>query len=460
MHIVNSIITVNNITEVLTKLQNENLTNKPYMKNLIKLFTLLTFTGFILTSCEGPMGEPGKDANESCLMCHNNDKMAAIEAQYEMSDKGERTARSGKYCAKCHSTEGFKEVVTMGTFNTTNEMLNGTKLTCAACHKHSSFDFSVDTITQVLRTVAPIYSSWDNFDMATLAYKRTYPTDYENTNNLCANCHQYRGTRYPLYSDLTPPIIPPATVSVAVKDVKFTEVPYFPIKNISSNENTLVKYRAGTNFGLHEGANQADYLTSKNGYEYTGKTYTRTTAHSSSTCTDCHFNTYDDATKTGGHTMKVNLTDPKCTTCHDIAARRTITLAAIEGKLIQLGDLLAARKVFKKSGTSYSAQFSHDFYGTVLPTTTSATTFALTVAAANTVSPTTGLMLYNNTVAWAANTDYANRIGREWKYGELGAAWNFTYVNTVATTANKGVHNPTYAMELLNTSIEWLTNNP
>jgi hypothetical protein len=440
------------------------------MKNLIKLLSLSVVAGFILVSCEGPMGPAGEngkdgmDANGSCLKCHNTETMDAIEAQYETSDKGERTARSGKYCARCHSTEGFKEVVKMGTFNVTNEMLNGTKLNCEACHKHLTFDFTGDTVSQVLRTVTPVYTNWNNFNMTTFAYAKTNASVYKGTNNLCANCHQYRGTRYAVYSD--------ATVVPAVTNVKFTEVPYFPIVNTGNNEQTTVKYRAGTNFGIHEGANQADYLISKNGYEFSGKTYTRKTTHSTYQCIDCHFNEFDAKTETGGHTMRVNLTDPKCVSCHNIASKRIITLAAVNAKLNELGDLLTARKIFKKTTNSsgvvsYSAVPSHDFYGTLLPTTSTTTKFALTVPAANTISTTTGLLVYNNNVTWAndpASTatvvGYGDRPGREWKYGELGAAWNFTYVNTVATTENKAVHNPTYAMELLQTSIDWLKANP
>jgi hypothetical protein len=68
-------------------------------------------------------------------------------------------------------------------------------------------------------------------------------------------------------------------------------------------------------------------------------------------------------------------------------------------------------------------------------------------------------LVYNNVVTWATDTDFANRIGREWKYGELGAAFNFAYVNTVVTIANKGIHNPIYALELLQTSIDYLKAN-
>jgi nitrate/TMAO reductase-like tetraheme cytochrome c subunit len=436
------------------------------------------FSAFILTcivqSCvkEGPMGLTGdagadgkngvngKDANSSCLNCHQVSFMASKEAQYELSDKGGRTARSGKYCARCHSTEGFQEITTMGTFFVTNEMLNGTKITCAACHKHSGFDFGTDTISKILRTTAPVYLSYENYNVATNAYLATKATDFGPANNLCANCHQVRGTTVATYTDPANPVTPVTT------PVKFTQHAYFPIANVTGSitQNTLVKFRFGTNFSIHEGANQPEYLMSKGGYEYAGKTYTRKTAHSADKCTNCHFNAFDgiSAVKTGGHTMKVNLKDPKCVACHDLTAKIPATLVTISAKLTELGDLLAARKVFKKTTNSsgvvsYSAQPSHDFYGTLLPTKASApATYALTLTNKNLPSTTTGLLVYNSEVGWTADTDFANRIGREWTYGELGAAYNYTYVNTVATAANKGIHNTIYALELLQSSIDYL----
>jgi nitrate/TMAO reductase-like tetraheme cytochrome c subunit len=445
-------------------------------KNLFKVSTLLISLLFFITSCvkEGPMGltgDPGldgkngtdgKDANATCLTCHVQTNMTAKEAQYEMSDKGERTARSGKYCARCHSTEGFEEITTMGTFFTTNEMLNGTKIGCAACHKHSGFDFGTDPIAKILRTTAPVYQSYENASVTQNSYTKIKATDFGADNNLCANCHQIRGSRVETYTDPTNPVKPVTT------GVKYTEVPYFPIANVTGSitASTPVKFRAGTNFSIHEGANQPDYLISRGGYEYAGKTYTRKTAHSANTCTDCHFNAYDATTKTGGHTMKVNLKDPKCVSCHDLTTKIPTTLATINAKLAELGDLLATRKVFKKTaststsalnGFTYSALPSHDFYGTLLPTSASApATYALTLTTTNLPSTTTGLLVYNNVVSWTADTDFANRIGREWTYGELGAAFNFAYVNTVATTANRGIHNTIYALELLQSSIDYL----
>ena len=447
-------------------------------RNAIQLLFFAFVMMFGASSCvkEGPMGltgatgtngtngTNGTDANSTCLSCHSTAAMTLKETQYDMSDKGTRTARSGKYCARCHSTEGFQEITTMGTFNVTNEMLNGTKIGCAACHKHSGFDFGTDPASKILRTTSPVFGNYDNYNMTTNAYEAAKSYNYGTVNNLCANCHQIRGNTVVTYTDPNNPRTPSTTA------VKYTALPYFPIANAGSiTEAWLVSFRIGTNFSIHEGANQPDYLISRGGYEYTGKTYTRKTAHSADECTTCHFNAYDAATKVGGHTMKVNLKDAKCTSCHDLAVKIPATLATVNAKLIELGDLLAARKVFKKTasasssalnGFTYAAQPSHDFLGTLLPTTASApTTYAMSLTTTNLPSATTGLLVYNNVVNWTTDTDFANRIGRQWKYGELGAAFNWTYVYTTADAANRGIHNPTYAMELLQTSIDYLKAN-
>jgi hypothetical protein len=444
-------------------------------KSLLKISLLLLSLMVFFASCvkEGPMGlsgedgkdgvagADGKDANATCLTCHLETNMKAIEAQYESSDKGERAGRTGKYCAKCHTTEGFEETLTQGTFFVRNEMLNGTKISCTACHKHSGFDFGTDPIAKILRTTAPVYLNHDNYNLTTNAYVATKATDYGSVNNLCGTCHQNRATTVETYTDPNNPVKPVTT------GVKFTQQSYFPIANSGTiTQNTLVKFRTGTNFSIHESSPQSDNLLSKGGYEYAGKTYTRKTSHTTSKCTDCHFNKYDATTSTGGHTLRVNLKDPACVTCHDLSTKIPQTLTTINAKLIELGDLLAAKKIFKKTsstsasalnGFTYSAQPSHDFYGTLLPTTNSApATYALTLSSKNLPSTTTGLLVYNSEVTWAADTDFANRIGREWTYGELGAAYNFNYVNQIATPANRGLHNTIYALELLQSSIDYL----
>jgi hypothetical protein len=72
------------------------------------------------------------------------------------------------------------------------------------------------------------------------------------------------------------------------------------------------------------------------------------------------------------------------------------------------------------------------------------------------VDPKTGLVIYANTVTMATDPDFATRIGREWKYGELGAAYNYGYITSELSL---GVHNHVYALALLQKSIDWLKAN-
>jgi hypothetical protein len=419
------------------------------MKSLIKLLTLCSFMGFLFTSCEGPMGPAGKDANESCLICHNTPNMSAKESEYEVAAHHEGNPRTGKYCARCHTSEGFIEITgkpwaTGALISATNDVNNATRISCATCHKHSTFDFEGDTVSQVLRTIAPVSLNYNN---------NSKTTDFGPINNLCATCHQIRGVT-------TPTVYKNSADSIAKKaDTNWKQLPFFPLTN--SKEGTTVKYQVGQSISVHDG-NQSNLFTGINGYEYAGKTYTRTWKHSALSCIDCHMNKYNPADTTGGHTFKPNKAE--CTSCHSGSDKLTPVKNQISGKLTELGDLLAARKVFKKttSGTtvSYSALQSHDYYGVLFPTTSSTTNFGMSLTSYNTVSPTTGLVVYASTVKLGPDTDFGNRIGREWKYGELGAAYNFFYIRSESPSGtNYGVHNPVYALQLLQNSIDWLKAN-
>jgi hypothetical protein len=419
------------------------------MKNLIRLLSLLTIIGFIVASCEGPQGPAGAagkdgtngiDANTACLKCHTQANFDAKENEYHLSKHfyGTSSARNTKYCARCHTKQGFLEITGAQKFVVSNDIPNGTRIDCETCHLHSGFDFGVDTVTQVLRTITPIFLNYDNNLVA---------TDFGKINNLCVTCHQIRGVTAVNYTDAT---VTPSVVR------SFNQLPFFPLDN--TLEGTSISFKVGTNFAVHDG-NQSNLFKGINGYEYVGQVYTRTWQHSGNACTDCHMNTYNETTQTGGHTLIVN--KDECTTCHNGEDKLTPVQTTISAKLTELGDLLTTRKVFKKtvSGTgvvSYSAEPSHDFLGTLLPTTSSATLYATALTNANTVSPTTGLVVYANTVTMAVDADYANRIGRQWKYGELGAAYNFMFINSELSL---GVHNPAYSLQLLQKSIDWLNAN-
>jgi hypothetical protein len=412
--------------------------------------------GAFLAACEGPMGPAGttgqngtngtngtngangKDANSVCLGCHASANMASRNTEYLLSKHftGTTVARNTKYCARCHTNQGFLEVTGAGTAVVANDIPNATRIDCGTCHTHSGFDFAVDSNSAILRVTAPVFLNYN---------KNLTSTDFGKMNNLCVSCHQIRGATSVSYTD-----------SLGVVK-SFVQLPFFPFSP-TKDDNASVNYQVGQSFSVHDG-NQSNLFKGINGYEYTGVSYTRTWKHSDNNCTTCHMNKYDAVNKVGGHTLKPN--EAVCESCHQ-SDKIAPTQAKVDAKRIELAELLTTRKVFRKTVSSsgvasYSAVQTHDFYGRLFPTTASTTLFATALASANTVSPTSGLVIYGNTVTIATDASYATRIGRPWKYGELGAAYNYGYINSELSL---GVHNPVYAMQLLQSSIDWLKAHP
>jgi len=426
---------------------------KKLQKGLLASGLMIAAACLIFTSCtkEGPQGATGptgkdgtdgKDANSSCLVCHTTANFDTKLSEYKFSKHflGNTSSRFTKFCARCHTNDGFQQVLGSGLFVVANDMPAANRINCTTCHAHSGFNFS-DTLADILSTTSPVYLNYN---------KNLTATDFGQINNLCVSCHQIRGATSLVYSDttLTPDILNKA----------FDQLPYFPFTT-STSDNDTVQYRAGRSFSVHDG-NQSNLFSGINGYEYAGQTYTRTWKHSDFSCTDCHMNTYNPADSTGGHTLRVN--KDECQACHGTADPISLTQAAISGKLVELRDKLVEKKLFKvttnptSGAKSYSALPSHDFNGKLYPNTqTSGDKFASLVAN-NTVSSSTGLVVYGNMVKYAADADFASRIGRVWKYGELGAAYNYGYINS---ELSKGVHNPTYALQLLQNSIDWINAN-
>jgi hypothetical protein len=420
--------------------------------------TIIFFLSFI-SGCEGKRGPAGADGQNStavCLECHTAANFDKHEAQYYKSKHyyGTTVARGqgSKYCMRCHTNEGFQEVVGERTFEVRDENPSATKITCETCHKHSGFDFTgtthADTVAFVMRNIDPVYLLYNNMTHNPSTYAaRTTATDLGETNNLCGTCHQIRGRTAVNYVD--------STKSTSTKT--FDQLPYFPFSTSVIPGDTTTKYKVGTNFSVHDG-NQMNILKGMNGYEYPGVSYTKTWQHSSVQCLYCHMNTATDSS--GGHTWIVNtVSAPECMTCHstatDIDDKLTATETAVIALKNQLGDMLVARKMFRKSASgSYSAIPSHDFNGVLFPGVSNSTKYALALVTNNTVGTTTGVLAYSSYVSYGVDTLYTYRSGRPWKYGELGAAYNFGYVS------ENGIHNPVYAKELLQASINWLTNNP
>jgi formate-dependent nitrite reductase cytochrome c552 subunit len=418
--------------------------NLLFNAGLLMAAVCLMFTSCAKDGAQGPAGADGtngKDANSSCLVCHTTENFNTKLTEYKYSKHfmGTTSSRYTKFCARCHTNDGFQQILGSGMFLVTNDMPAANRINCSTCHAHSGFNFTGDTVSQILSTTSPVYLNYN---------KNLVATDFGSINNLCVQCHQIRGATALVYSDTT--LIPKAL------NRAFSQFPYFPFSNASDLD--TVQYLDGRSFSVHDG-NQSNLFSGINAYEYKGKTYTRTWKHSDMSCTDCHMNTFNAADSTGGHTLWVNKAE--CNACHG-SDKFAPVQALITAKLTELGELLSTRKIMKKTvnsttgAISYSAMATHDFNGKLYPTTQTAGDLFATSLTMNTVSPTTGLIVYGIILRYAKDWDYTNRIGRVWHWGELGAAYNYAYINS---ELSKGVHNPTYALQVLQNSIDWVTAN-
>jgi hypothetical protein len=182
------------------------------MKNVTKLFLaaglFITAAGFILTSCtkEGPAGAAGtdgKDANETCKLCHSPAMVDEIAVEFQLSKHSWGTAAfeeaGNPGCDPCHTQKGFVYVVDNSipatfTFNSgTGKWVNDYSavysasigdIGCFTCH--SSLHTTYGTADLALTTTAAVpMTMW-------AAAKTIDLTQDSSRSNLCVKCHQPR----------------------------------------------------------------------------------------------------------------------------------------------------------------------------------------------------------------------------------------------------------------------------
>lgn len=138
------------------------------------------FTMSFFSSCEGPAGDPGADANETCTQCHNNETLV-LAAMVQHSNSGHQNGtsfeRSTAECAPCHTHQGRLEVESTGAQETASDVSNPLPANCRTCHMiHENYDES----DFALRATEPV-SLWTN-DVTVDVGK----------GNACVGCHQPR----------------------------------------------------------------------------------------------------------------------------------------------------------------------------------------------------------------------------------------------------------------------------
>jgi hypothetical protein len=319
------------------------------MKNLLKLLTLFTIAGFMFTACEGPMGPAGKDANETCKLCHNSRGVDSVFTMFKLSKHsyGEAAfSESGTVgCAPCHTSEGFKDVVAKNT--STVFVLSGTtysnpyatsvdkgygEMNCAMCHSniHTSY---TDADFMPLTSIAAVPLTFTG-GAKTVDLKQD-----GGKSNLCVKCHQPRpftrtfGDKNVI--DYAALVSSPTTV-------------FFDGNNPTStaNVNTVRPgYRTHTHYGT-VGA----IVAGKGGVEF-GTGYTNSQHATVASCEDCHMAPLTG--RTGGHTFfaKGNFNGCNVTGCHNDAAHNgpissattTAYWAATRTEIKNLLNTLAAK---------------------------------------------------------------------------------------------------------------------
>ena len=297
------------------------------MKSPIRLLFLLTVAGFILTSCEGPMGPAGKDglagtdANETCKECHNPDVVDAVATQFELSKHSYGEAAfeeaGSTSCGPCHLSEAFKYVcennipVTFTLNATTGKYANDYAATsstaygeigCFTCHSSLHTTFAGSDFSPLTTTAAVSMTMWKGTKSINL-------TQDGGISNLCVKCHQPR------------PLTNASTKTVALHDANVIDYAalvstpdalfYNPALTAAENK-FLPGYRSHVHYGT-VGA----IFAGVGGVEFSGSlSYTNSDHTTKASCQDCHMATMSG--KAGGHTFfaKGNFNGCNVTDCH------------------------------------------------------------------------------------------------------------------------------------------------
>lgn len=277
-------------------------------------FAILLAGALMMSSCEGPEGPAGADGtdgvagvdgldgvdgNVTCLVCHSDDNMNAIQHQFVQSQHSSGAiavdyAGGRASCAMCHSHEGF---VAFATGLEAQDIANPSAWECGTCHGlHTTFEEE----DYALRMSGEISFIFDE----------TVTADFDN-GNLCVNCHQSRRAE-PNVTD------PGETFTIT-----------------------------SSHYGPHHGA-QGNVVNGTGMAEIVGDiAYPApgSDAHMGVGCTGCHMGEYDVEEGAGGHTYSPTVL--ACTSCHgdledfDYNGAQT----EVEELLVELRDILLAQGV-------------------------------------------------------------------------------------------------------------------
>ncbi len=303
------------------------------MKITLKLFTLLAAAGFMLASCEGPMGpkgdagQNGTDANESCKECHNPTVVDAVSVQFELSKHSfgeaafEEAGSTG--CGPCHLSEAFKYVcvnnvpstftlnATSGKYSNDYASIPGKaygEIGCFTCHSSLHTTYAGTDFSPLTTTAAVSMTMWKGTKSINL-------TQDGGISNLCVKCHQPR----PLTTSTSTSNGDVVDYASLVSDP--TGVFYDNTVGNAAPNKVIPSYRTHVHYGT-VGAVYAG----QGGVQFTGsQAYANSTHTTAASCQDCHMATMSG--KAGGHTFvaKGNFNSCNTTGCHSSAITSSST---------------------------------------------------------------------------------------------------------------------------------------
>jgi hypothetical protein len=278
------------------------------------IISLATF----VWSCEGPTGESGKDANETCKKCHNSEVVDTKAAQFELSKHsfGETAfeeAGASTNCTPCHESEAFKYVcknnISTEFVLSSGKYVNPYAATattgygefkCNTCHSslHSTYD---STDFYPLTTTAPVaMTMWGGAKTIDIGQDG-------GSSNLCIKCHQPR----PLTTSTT--LSDGNVINYADLIANPTVVFYDSAVGNATPNKLIPSYRMHVHYG-----GVGAIFAGKGGIEFTGSLSYSNSEHTSvASCSSCHMAEMNNAA--GGHTFKAigNFKGCNVAGCHD-----------------------------------------------------------------------------------------------------------------------------------------------
>jgi len=430
------------------------------MKNImiIKTTALLLLSSAavfsFMTSCEGPQGIAGVDANESCTQCHKSEVVGIAAAQFELSkhNYGEAAFEEAgiTICAPCHESEAFKYVCknnTPATFTlnaATSKFANDYtvpntvafgEINCTTCHSslHSEYD---STDIYPLTNTAPVaMTMWKGAKTIDL-------TQDESQSNLCVKCHQPR----PLATSTT--LSNGDVVDYVSLATNPTALFYDPTVGATTN-----KYFPGYRSHVHYGTVGAIYA-GKGGVEFTGSLSYSNSAHTTlASCQDCHM--AEVTGKAGGHSFNAVGNFKGCNTaeCHpsplDAKSPKFVdTRAAVKALLNTLGEKITV------NGVDILHKNSDAVTNLWVTSTTKKFDGYLDVYDPS-LNPTGLLKNPNPSSSWSQTQKDANAALQTITLtnAQMGAIINFQFC---LREYSLGIHNTAYTKALLTNSIEAL----